>query len=211
MLAQDYWNEVGVKKVFEDPIYIEKLSDCLPKEAQIIEYGCGYGRMMRQLKAQGYKNLVGFDFAEKMIIRGKRENPDLDLRAIQTSGVIPVEDRVADAVVMSTVLCCMVEAEEKKLLIEEILRVLKPQGIFYLTDFLICHHPYYEEKYAQGIREFGKRGTYTTSEDLVVCHYTAQEILELIEPFDIQWFEQFDFKTMNQNPARTFHCIAKKA
>ena len=210
MLAQEYWNEVGVNKNFEDPVYVDKLVPFLFPNAQIIEYGCGYGRMMNILKSKGYKNLVGFDFAEGMIARGKKENPDLDLRLVKKSGVIPSDNESADAVMMSTVLCCMINAEEKKLLIEEILRILRQDGVLYITDFLLCEHPSYEEKYAQGMREFGKWGTYRTSEDLAVCHYSSQEVLNLLSPLDIQWFEQFDFKTMNQNPARTFHCIAKK-
>ncbi len=26
MLAQQYWNDIGAKKIFEDPLYLEKLS-----------------------------------------------------------------------------------------------------------------------------------------------------------------------------------------
>lgn len=70
MLAQQYWNDIGAKKVFEDPLYLDKLSQFLSPNAQIIEYGCGYGRMMRILKSAGYHNLIGFDFAPNMITRG---------------------------------------------------------------------------------------------------------------------------------------------
>ena len=93
----------------------------------------------------------------------------------------------------------------------EIKRVLKTNGILYITDFLLCQHPRYQEKYAQGVREFGEWGIYTTNENLTVRHYTSQAIMQLLSAFDIEWFEQFDFKTMNQNPARTFHCIARKS
>lgn len=210
MLAQEYWNEIGVNKDFEDPVYVDKLARFLSSNSQIIEYGCGYGRMINILKSKGYKNLTGFDFAKGMIIRGRKENPDFDLRLLEKSGTIPCGNESIDAVVMSTVLCCMTDTEEKKSLIEEILRVLRPRGVLYITDFLLCDHPSYEAKYTRGMREYGKWGTYRTSEDLVVCHYSSQEILSLLSPLDIQWFEQFDFKTMNQNPARTFHCIARK-
>lgn len=210
MLAQDYWNEVGVEKDFEDPLYAEKLLKLLPLSSHIVEYGCGYGRMMNLLRAAGYEDLVGFDFAEGMITRGKKENPSLDLRPLEQSGRIPCTDASVDGMVMSTVLCCMTDPYEKMELIEEVLRVLKQGGILYITDFLQCSHPSYEKKYTQGMAEFGNWGTYRTNEGLVVRHYTSQEILELLVPFDLHWFEQFDFKTMNQNPARTFHCIAQK-
>lgn len=211
MLAQQYWNDIGAKKVFEDPLYLEKLSPFLSLTDQIIEYGCGYGRMMRILKSEGYQNLIGFDFAPNMIKRGSSENPDLDLRLLEKAGIIPCNNESVDALVMSTVLCCITDNKELVALIEEIRRVLKPKGTLYITDFLICEHPRYQEKYVSGLQRFGIWGIYTTNENLTVRHYTTGVIMDLLRSFDIQWFEQSDFKTMNQNPARTFHCIARKS
>jgi len=167
--------------------------------------------MLRILKDGGYENLQGFDFAPNMITRGREENPDLDLRLLEKVGETPSEEGSIDAAVMSTVLCCIADIEEAARIVGEIKRVLKRGGVLYLTDFLICEDPIYEEKYAKGLQEFGVRGVYTTSENLAVRHYTSQAVMELLGDFDIQWFEQFNFKTMNQNPARTFHCIATKA
>ncbi len=167
--------------------------------------------MMRILKSAGFHNLIGFDFAPNMISRGLRENPDLDLRLLEKAGMIPCDNESVDALVMSTVLCCIITEKEPEALITEIRRVLKPKGILYITDFLICEHPRYQEKYALGLQQFGMRGIYTTNENLTVRHYTSEVIMNLLRSFDIQWFEQFDFRTMNQNPARTFHCIAQKS
>jgi ubiquinone/menaquinone biosynthesis C-methylase UbiE len=210
MKAQQYWNEIGSKKEFEDPLYLNKLSPFLSSTSKIIEYGCGYGRMMRMLKSEGYHHLLGFDFAPNMIARGHAENPDLDLRLLEKPGIIPCQDESVDAVVMSTVLCCITDTQELVKLMAEIARVLKKKGVLYITDFLICEHPKYQEKYASGLLQFGAWGIYTTNENLTVRHYTTEAIMDLLSSFDIQWFEQFDFKTMNQNPARTFHCVAKK-
>ncbi len=210
MMAQQYWNEIGSQKVFEDPLYLDKLSPFLSPAAQIVEYGCGYGRVMRMLKPKGYQTLIGFDFASNMITRGRRENPDLDLRLLEKPGAIPCHDEFADAIVMSTVLCCITDDQELEKLIAEIGRVLKKKGVLYITDFLICEHPRYQARYESGLKDCGIWGIYTTNENLTVRHFTTKAIMGLLKFFDIQWFEQFDFKTMNQNPARTFHCIARK-
>jgi ubiquinone/menaquinone biosynthesis C-methylase UbiE len=210
MTAQQYWNDIGSQKVFEDPLYLDKLSPFLSPTDRILEYGCGYGRMLRALKQASYHDLVGFDFAPNMITRGRKENPDIDLRLLEKAGVIPLPDASMDAVVMSTVLCCITDDSALHALIKEIERVLKTNGVLYLTDFLVCDHPRYKEKYEIGLQQFGQWGIYTTNENLVVRHFTTKLIMDLLSSFDIQWFEQFDFKTMNQNPAKTFHCIAKK-
>lgn len=139
-----------------------------------------------------------------------KENPDLDLRLLEKAGIIPCDNESVDALVMSTVLCCITNEKELEALLAEIRRVLKPRGTLYITDFLVCEHSQYQEKYAAGLKQFGRWGIYTTTENLTVRHYTSEAIMSLLRPFDIQWFEQFDFKTMNQNPARTFHCIAQK-
>jgi ubiquinone/menaquinone biosynthesis C-methylase UbiE len=208
--AQQYWSEIGSKKVFEDPFYLDKLQPFLSPVAQIIDYGCGYGRVMRLLKSAGYQQLIGFDFAPNMIARGVRENPDLDLRVLEKAGLIPCDNESVDSVVLSTVLCCIPEESELVELMVEIRRVLKKQGVLYLTDFLISDQPGSQEKYRAGLQQFGEWGVYKTNENLAVRHFTTQTLMNLLQYFDIQWFEQFNFKTMNQNPARTFHCIAKK-
>ena len=210
LTSQQYWNSIGSKKEFEDPLYLEKLSPFLNSESKIIEYGCGYGRLMQILKKRGYHHLTGFDFAPSMIERGKHIHPDLDVHLLKESGKIPFENESVDAVIMSTVLCSMVNEMERAALLKEIWRVLKEKGIIYISDFLICEDAKYKEKYSEGFQKFGKWGFYTTTENLVVYHMTSQSVLELLKEFDIQWFEQFDFKTMNNNPARTFHCVGIK-
>lgn len=211
MQAIDYWNQVGAKKVFEDPIFLDKLSPLINSSSCIIEYGCGYGRILQVFKDQGFTNIIGYDFAESMIERGKKAFPELDLRLLQESGKIPLQNESVDLLILSTVLCCIPDVQKQLQLIIEIFRVLKNQGILYVTDFLISDHPHFKEKYEKGRLDHGEWGVYTTSEDLLVRHHSTKAIMGLLNNFDVQWFEQFDFKTMNGNPVRTFHCVAQKS
>lgn len=210
MLAQEYWNNIGSTKDFEDPLYLERLAPFLSKSSLIMEYGCGYGRLLQILRSSGYKNLIGFDYASNMIERGKKAYKNLDLKLVQESGKIPIPDQSIDAIIMSTILCCIVDKKEQIKLISEIFRTLKNFGVLYLSDFLISEHSRYKEKYSSGFKKHREWGIYTTNENLTVRHHSTKWIMELLKDFDIKWFEQFDFKTMNQNPAKTFHCIATK-
>ncbi len=210
MEAMEYWNEIGCTKEFEDPLYIEKIKSHVPKDAAIVEYGCGYGRMMDILKREGYNNLRGFDFSKRMIEKGKSAFPDLDMKFLEINGVIPLEDESVDFVVLSTVLCCMVDIDQQVDLIEEIKRVLKPDGYIYITDFMINDNELYQEKYEEGLKAFGEWGVYTTNEGLTVRHHSTNWIMDLFSSLNVLWFEQFDFKTMNNNPAKTFHAIVQK-
>lgn len=209
MYSQTFWNEVGSQKNFEDPLYMEKLQPFVDLDSKIVEYGCGYGRLMNQLKNNGYINLIGFDFAPNMIKRGKSTYPDLDLFSIEESGSIPLKTSSCDAVIMSTILCCVVDKDHQKEIIDEAKRVLKIGGVLYLSDFLLCNHSRYVDKYQEGYKSYNEWGVYTTDEGITVRHHSTRWITQLLEDLDIQWFEQFDFKTMNNNSARTCHCIAK--
>ncbi len=210
MEAQIFWNEIGSQKNFDDPIYLEKLMPLISPGSKIVEYGCGYGRLMQILKEKGYQDISGYDYAPKMIERGKKSHPDLDLNLIEESGSVPLEDGCCDLTIMSTILCCTVDKQEQTKVVNEMKRILKSGGIFYLSDFLICDHPRYIEKYNMGYQEYHEWGVYTTDEDITVRHHSTDWIMELLAGLDIQWFEQSDFRTMNNNAARIFHCIASK-
>lgn len=210
MDAQTFWNDVGSKKKFEDPLSLDQISKYIDSESLILEYGCGYGRLMNVLSENGYQNVIGFDCAPKMIQRGQEESPELNLNFIDKGQKLPLEDHSVDLVIMSTILCCVTNNYEQNQLIEEARRVLKKGAVLYLADFIISDHPRYTAKYQKGFEENEEWGIYRTDENVLVRHYSTKRIMELLKEFDIQWFEQYDFKTMNQNPARTFHLIAKK-
>lgn len=96
MDGQTYWETIGFQKDFEDPFPIEKLKTFLPQDALVVEYGCGYGRVLKQMQEAGYTNLLGFDYSSKMVERGKKLCPTLDIRHIPKSGHIPLSDQKAD-------------------------------------------------------------------------------------------------------------------
>ena len=68
--SRAFWNEVGSQKNFDDPFFLDSFSPYVTKESPIIEYGCGYGRLLNLLSEKGYSNLQGFDLAPKMLKRG---------------------------------------------------------------------------------------------------------------------------------------------
>ena len=59
----------------------------------------GYGRTLNELATLGYENLIGFNFSEGMIVRGKREFPSLELR-LKTGDLIEMPDESVDAVIL---------------------------------------------------------------------------------------------------------------
>lgn len=208
MDGQTYWDEIGHKKDFEDPFPLDRIESLVSKDATIVEYGCGYGRILSMLQESGYSNLTGYDYSSKMIERGRALYPNLSFTHIPQSGHIPLPDHSADFLIASTILCSLPEKEKQVALLEEFKRVLKKGGHLFVFDFLLCEHPTSHRKYEEGFKAHKEWGVYTTSEGLKVRHATVPWVMELLKPFEVEWFKKFDFKTMNHNPARTFHCLA---
>ncbi|MDN3507106.1 MAG: hypothetical protein P0S96_07755 [Simkaniaceae bacterium] len=71
MNSLTFWNDIGSKKEFEDPFFLKRVQPFITFDSKIVEYGCGYGRILRELFSEGCRNVSGFDIAEKKIERGK--------------------------------------------------------------------------------------------------------------------------------------------
>lgn len=208
---QEFWNEIGFNKNFNDPFFIDRLSPWLSKDKQIIEYGCGYGRILNILWEHGYKKTIGFDFASKMLERGHVSFPYLNLQLIKHLNKIPLPDQSVDIAVLSTVLCSNPYKRDQKKIIKEIQRVLKKEGIFYFCDFLITpsgtYWPRYLEHSHLGQKSFG---LYKTSTGILVRHHHIHWILDLLKDFDTLWLEQMNGITTGNNSVRTVHLIAQR-
>ncbi len=206
-----FWSEVGSTKNFTDPFFLDKFSEHTSKDSQIIEYGCGYGRILDILCKNGYQSLKGFDFAPQMIERGKALFPHLQLQLLDETGKIPLDSQSVDAAILSTVLCCNAAKKDQEDIISELYSLLKPKGILYLCDFLITDSEKLlsrYEKHAQiGHDDFG---IYKTSEGVLVRHHSMEWILKLLSQFSILWVKEMKDITMNGNPVCTFHLIAQK-
>jgi len=211
MDIQNFWSEVGSTKNFTDPFFLDKLASHLNKNSQIIEYGCGYGRILDILHKSGYQSLMGFDFAAQMIQRGKTLFPHLELQLINETGKIPLKSQSVDSAILSTVLCCNPAKKDQESIINELHRVLKPNGILYLCDFLVTDSEKFLSRYKEhaivGHEDFG---IYKTSEGVFVRHHSMQWILKLLKQFTIIWLEEMNDVTMNGNPVRTFHLTSRK-
>ena len=66
-----YWDEVADKKVFSHEIDWKFLTPLLKKKSQLLDYGCGYGRLSATLSEKGFVNVTGIDSSLEMIKRAK--------------------------------------------------------------------------------------------------------------------------------------------
>ncbi|MGW5655406.1 class I SAM-dependent methyltransferase [Streptomyces humi] len=78
-----YWDGVGATKTFTHPLEITWLTG-LSRTARILDYGCGYGRVMTQLSDRGFSDVSGTDPSPTLIARARRLRPDLRFTVLES-------------------------------------------------------------------------------------------------------------------------------
>jgi FkbM family methyltransferase len=101
----------------------------LPKTAQILEVGCGSGRVLRTLKDLGYRRLVGLEISAQRLAVVQQRGPDA-AQLVRSAGV-PFAPRSFDAVVSTGVI---EHVRDPRAWLAQLARVVRPGGIVSLTS-----------------------------------------------------------------------------
>ncbi len=107
---------------------INDLPDIIP-DAKILDLCTGTGDLAYFLKSRG--RVTGVDFSEKMLVRARLKVPEAEFIQCDCTN-LPFEDETFDLVTMGFGLR---NIENANLAIDEVIRVLKPDGIFMHLDF----------------------------------------------------------------------------
>ncbi len=206
MKQKEYWNSVADKKEFTTPFQAEEFSKYVKRDSRILDVGCGYGRTLDELYHNGYHNLIGIDFSSGMIERGKQQFPYLDLR-VKEDTKIALPDKSVDAVILFAVLTCIRTNEEQEQLLSEIQRVLKPQGILYVNDFLLNTDERNLSRYEKSQKTYGMYGVFELPEGAVCRHHDEVWVKQLLKGFSEREYEHLTFTTMNGNKSKGFYFI----
>jgi SAM-dependent methyltransferase len=204
----DYWDRVALEKRFTHPLRLEWLSKHLDPKARILDYGCGYGRILEQLVRVGYSNSVGADFSEAMIRRCRSTLSQVNL--VQTDGdLLPFRERAFDAVVLFAVLTCIPREEHQRGLLTEVFHVLRPGGLLYISDLLLNSDKRNVERYERDAKRFGVYGIFELPEGVIVRHHREEWIEELTNHFVRLEYAPFSVETMNGNPSAAFQYLGR--
>lgn len=209
MKQSEYWNSVSDTKNFTTPFQLEAFSKTVSSDAAILDVGCGYGRTLEELYSNGYRDLTGIDFSEGMIRREQALYPYLDLR-VKESAAIDFPDSTFDAVILFAVLTCIVKDSEQRELIDEIKRVLKPNGVLYINDFLLNTDERNLARYKKYEARYGTYGIFELPEGAVLRHHSEEYIKSLLSDFHAVAFESLTFTTMNGHTSNGFYYIGRK-
>ncbi len=204
---QTYWDKAASKKQFTTPFQMDRFKSHVHQDSVILDVGCGYGRTLNELYQGGFKKICGIDFSQKMIEKGSRLYPHLDMK--KCTATFPFEDNTFDAVVLIAVLTCIVKDKDQGQLMDEIERVLKAQGILYINDFLINHDQRNLDRYKACQKTYGTYGVFDLDEGAKLRHHTVDHLFHLTRNFEKKEFQTQVYTTMNKHTSNGFYYLGK--
>lgn len=200
--SSNYWDQAAGNKTFTVSLDFPRFSSLTRPDMDILDFGCGYGRTLAELDSHGYKNLYGCDFSPAMLELAAAKTPRAALKLNRGSS-IPFSDRTFDAVILLAVLTSICSNNEQLALIAEIRRVLRPDGIVYVGDFLINS----DERNLARYKEYCgplPYGVFTLPEGVTLRHHDPAWIDTLFKDFTPLLRLDTVHKTMNQHSSSGF-------
>ncbi|MER7463052.1 class I SAM-dependent methyltransferase [Streptomyces sp. NPDC097981] len=205
-----YWDTAGAAKTFTHPLDFGWLAGA-DRSARVLDYGCGYGRTMAELSGHGFSRVCGVDLSPALIARGRRSRPDLEFTVLEDPPLLPYSSASFDVIVLFAVLTCIPDDGAQRAPVAELIRVLAPGGLLYVSDMVLQDDARNRERYAAHAAGFGTPyGVFTTGDGAVCRHHTPARLRSLLSGLDLVHERPIDVTTMNGNPSRALQLLARK-
>lgn len=202
----EFWNQSAATKVFSHPLDHARFAQTVARDAAILDYGCGRGRLCGELAGRGFSQVVGADFSTEMIAAARRDHPSVSFTHVD-GATLPFDEASFDAVLLFAVLTCIPPRSAQRMLIAQLHRVLKRGGLLVVSDYPLQSDERNVTRYDAFAHEtHGAEpwdyGTFRLPDGGTVRHHSMSWFDELFAQFTVEERVEFDAKTMNGNPAR---------
>jgi len=222
-----YWREIDWekpddKKIPSGMLLQSDFYEYTPHmDSAILDMGCGHGKTLRQLEHNGYRKLYGVDVNASAIQLAKQlANESLVVpQFIQAKAEeLPFSDGSMDCVINQAFWTTLVTDIDRKSVIKEINRVLKPGGILYMEEY--GQTPRVDEnyqRYQEGLKKGYAMGTWEVKDTqgkvlYLAHHYTKNELFDLLSQhgFEVVSYRNLLCKTRSGKDNDGHLIIAKK-
>ncbi|WP_393916586.1 class I SAM-dependent methyltransferase [Halostreptopolyspora alba] len=206
-MVTDYWESLGATKTFTHPVPVGLVAEHLTPRSRILDFGCGYGRAMRELAHDGFRNTVGVDPSAALIARGRRESPELRL---EHAPRLPLEepDGAFDAALLVSVLAVIPEDRDQRRVAAEVERLCAPGGLVFLCDYPLQPSEHYRAAYAASSHPI--HGVFETPEGGVFRHHSPEHLAALFAHCDLVHARETESTGLSGHPMRALQWVLRR-
>ncbi len=204
-----YWDGVAGTAVFTQPLHPDRFARYVGRRDPILDFGCGYGRVLEELHALGFTSLTGVDTSPGMAARARTRVPAARV-LVAGEPPLPFPDHTFQCVLLFAVLTCLVGEVSRRVVMQEAFRVLRPGGILHVADFPIQTDAARRARYERFAPKYGVPGAFETEDGAALRHLEPGEWADLVAPFTQLEFLTMPVPTMRGNEAIGFQYVGRR-
>lgn len=204
-----YWDRAAATKTFTHPLDAGWMAAHVARQAAIVDYGCGQGRLCGELRLLGYTNVSGVDFAPAMIEQARRAHPGMRFEVVASDGPALAAGPV-DCILLFAVLTCVPDDAAQQALVARLQALLGPGGLLYLSDYPIQRDARNAARYEKHAVAGEPFGVFATEDDARVRHHTPQWLESLFGGFRKVEAREIDIVTMNGHRSTALQWLLRK-
>jgi len=193
---------------FTTPLPDADLLATLPRDINILDVGCGYGRTVVYLHNLGFKKLTGFDISEHYIARAKKDCIEANLFVADFKNFNL--QKSYDLILLMGVIEYILTDKKQDIFFEKISRNLSEGGCVLLETFIIDVKSNWKQ-YLFGLVKTFHWGTFKNSKGFE-CHHQSIASLEKIlqKHFIIESAVKKDYFTWTNSLSNGYFFSLKK-
>ncbi len=198
-----YWDNEGAAKTFTHGLSDEWING-IPRDMNVLDLGCGYGRITRKMFSYGFKNVLGYDPSKAMISRAVLENPG----PRYTSDIEEITKQHYSLVICFALFTSCPEPDRQMEIKELIEKQTDNASCLYISDYLTSENPHYSKRYEQ--RELGLYGCFGTRGTVIFRHHQSDHFTKLFSGWKQIESRTVAGKTLNGNKINISQLLFEK-
>ncbi|MGH8878595.1 MAG: class I SAM-dependent methyltransferase [Stackebrandtia sp.] len=208
--ALAYWKGAGATKTFTHPVSTDWLAG-VGRDVRVLDYGCGYGRIMAELDGHGFTDLTGVDPSPALVARGRGLRPELRFDIMDSPPATGHAAAGFGLVMLFAVLCVVPADRDQLALVAELDRVLAPGGLLYVSDMALQADERNRSRYDAHARNAGTPyGVFTADDGATFRHHDIDVLRDRFAGFEPVAERQLEVGTLNGHRASAVQFLLRK-